>query len=111
MDLGGGSLSGLAGLPHVGDVGSRGDPNTVRRMVAEMITLVTEREARFRASGIDSMATYRAMRGVRRDPADDRFGDAFLVIDGWGAFRHRLRGARAARCWPSPSRACPTACT
>lgn len=86
VDLGGGALSGLAALPHVGDVATRGDPNAVRRMIAEMTTIVNKREARFRRLGVESMAAYRSMRAAGQLP-DDRFGDVFLVIDGWGAFR------------------------
>ena len=44
LDFGGGSLAGLAGLPHVGSVASRGDMDAVRRTVAEVAAVVRSRE-------------------------------------------------------------------
>ncbi|MEU8889012.1 type VII secretion protein EccCa [Streptomyces sp. NPDC048442] len=94
LDFGGGGLSAVAGLPHVGGVASRLDPERVRRTVAEVSGVLTAREEYFRAAGVDSVATYRAMRA--RDGAEvagmvadsgRRWGDVFLVIDGWGNFR------------------------
>jgi len=91
LDFGGGTLSSLNGLPHVGGVASRLEPDVVRRMIAEMNALLHEREQRFRDLGIDSMTEFRnrKRRGEARDSklAEDRFGDVFLVIDGWAAFR------------------------
>src|SRR5262249_34175952 len=40
LDFGGGTLAGLAGLPHVGGVASRHDANRVRRTVAELQVLL-----------------------------------------------------------------------
>jgi len=53
------------------------------------------REARFRRLGIDSIADYRH-RSVR-DAAvsDDPYGDVFLVIDGWAAFRQEFEALEA----------------
>ncbi|WP_459545892.1 type VII secretion protein EccCa [Nocardia sp. X0981] len=98
IDLGGGSLAGLAGLPHVGSVSSRLEVDQVRRTVAEMTMLLRQREERFRALGIENMADYRRRTagdtaGSRQNAGridDDRFGDVFLVIDGWGAFREEF---------------------
>ncbi len=91
VDLGGGSLGSIAGLPHVGGVATRARPDLVRRMLAEVVTVVGERETRFRDLGVESMVDYRR-RQRAGDPAvaDDRFGDVFLVIDGWGAFREEF---------------------
>jgi S-DNA-T family DNA segregation ATPase FtsK/SpoIIIE len=77
----------------------------VRRTVGEVATLLTERERRFSAAGIESMAAYRrhraaagaggaggpggpggataALGGAGSDP----WGDVFLVIDGWATVR------------------------
>ncbi|MFD4182314.1 type VII secretion protein EccCb, partial [Rhodococcus sp. NPDC058514] len=95
LDFGGGTLAGLAGLPHVGSVANRLDVDRVRRTVAEMNTIVRQREHRFRELGIDSMAEFRRLRSL--DPAtggagavgvsEDPFGDVFLVIDGWPSIR------------------------
>ncbi|BCJ32427.1 type VII secretion protein EccC [Actinocatenispora sera] len=89
LDFGGGGLSTLRELPHVGGNAGRMDTNQVRRTVAELRTLLAEREARFTANGIDSMATYRRMK---RDGkfTEDRFGDVFLVIDGLVTLRNEF---------------------
>ncbi|EWC59340.1 FtsK/SpoIIIE family protein, putative EssC component of Type VII secretion system [Actinokineospora spheciospongiae] len=73
LDLGGGTLGPLAGLPHVGDVAGRTDPDRVRRIITECTDLLVERERQFLAEGFDSMAEARRA-GVP---------DVFLVIDGW----------------------------
>lgn len=89
LDFGGGTLSGLAGLPHVGVVAGRSEADRVRRTVAELAGLVTEREAAFRAERIESMRQFRDRRAAL-PPAEERlarFGDVFLVVDGWGAIR------------------------
>ena len=91
LDLGGGTLAGLAGLPHVGAVAGRGEPELVRRTVAEVTALLAGRERWFREAGVDSMADLRARR--RRGElapgtgGSDLLGDVFLVVDGWHAFR------------------------
>ncbi len=97
LDFGGGTMVGLEGLPHVGAVASRMEEDTVRRTVAEMVGIVRRREASFRRLGVESMAEFRRLRsvdaagdqtaaGVQADP----FGDVFLVIDGYGAFRQEF---------------------
>ncbi|MGA4785923.1 type VII secretion protein EccCa [Nocardia sp. AB354] len=94
LDFGGGTLSGLEGLPHVGSVAGRLDVDKVRRTISEMTTIVRQREMRFRQLGIESMADFRRLRGT--DPAsspaaagahEDPFGDVFLVVDGFGSIR------------------------
>ncbi|MET0700818.1 MAG: type VII secretion protein EccCb, partial [Mycobacterium sp.] len=65
LDFGGGGLSMLAELPHVGAVVGRRDADLVRRTVAEVAAVL-----RNRASGT---------------AAPD--GDVFLVVDGWHAVR------------------------
>ncbi|MFP3987541.1 type VII secretion protein EccCa [Streptomyces sp. E11-3] len=97
LDFGGGSLSSVSGLPHVGGVASRLDPERVRRTVAEVYGILTRREEYFRSAGIDSIATYRRMR-QRGDISvtDQPWGDVFLVIDGWGNFRNDYEGLEPA---------------
>ncbi|WP_454793383.1 type VII secretion protein EccCb [Mycolicibacterium lutetiense] len=85
LDFGGGTLSALQALPHVGAVAGRADTDLVRRTVAEMQALVNAREARFTALGIGSMAEYRTRRDAGE--VDDPRGDVFLIIDGWSTFR------------------------
>ncbi|WP_336659088.1 type VII secretion protein EccCa [Leucobacter sp. USHLN153] len=81
----GGSFAGLRGLPHLAGLATRGEPEVIRRTVAEVTSLLNAREAFFRTEGIDSMDTYRARR--ERGEADDGYGDIFLVIDGWATLR------------------------
>jgi S-DNA-T family DNA segregation ATPase FtsK/SpoIIIE len=86
LDFGGGGLSGLAGMPHVGSVASRLDRDRVTRTVAELSGLLLRREQQFAQHGIESMAAYRRDRRAGKF-ADDPFGDVFLVIDGWFTLR------------------------
>ncbi len=99
LDFGGGSLAGLAGLPHVGSVCGRGDVDGVRRTIAEVAGVVRAREARFARHGIESMRDYRSRRAEwlrtgrtlpDEDLADDRHGDVFLILDGIAALRADL---------------------
>jgi len=85
LDFGGGTFSPLAALPHVAGVGTRAEPDVVRRILAEVQGVVDRREAYFRAHGIDSIETYRSRRAAGR--ADDGYGDVFLVVDGWSTLR------------------------
>ncbi|WP_026360383.1 type VII secretion protein EccC [Amycolatopsis nigrescens] len=89
VDLGGGTLAGLADLPHVGGVAvARREPDKARRIIAELNGLANEREGRFGAMGIDSMAEFRNRKRRGEISAEqDPFGDAFLVVDGWRALR------------------------
>ena len=64
LDFGGGGLSDLAGLPHVGTVAGRSNADLVRRTVVEILAVLRRREA--------------AGTG-----AEDPYGDVLLVIDGW----------------------------
>ncbi|MGV0741288.1 type VII secretion protein EccCa [Mycolicibacterium sp. XJ870] len=94
LDLGGGALAALRPLPHVGAVAGRRDVDLARRTVAELETLVREREKRFRSLGIDSMAEYRTRRtgaGADADP----FGDVFLIVDGWSTLRAEFESLEA----------------
>ncbi|MFC4785548.1 type VII secretion protein EccCa [Nocardioides sp. MAHUQ-72] len=85
LDFGGGTFAPLTKLPHVAGVGTRSEPDVVRRILAEVQGVVDRREAYFRAQGIDSIETYRSRRAAGR--ADDGYGDVFLVVDGWSTLR------------------------
>jgi S-DNA-T family DNA segregation ATPase FtsK/SpoIIIE len=89
VDFGGGTLEALAGLPHVGAVASRLEPERVRRLIGHVEEVLAEREALFRERGVDSVATFRA---IKRDGdlAGANGADIVLVIDGWAAFRERF---------------------
>ncbi|MFF2010885.1 type VII secretion protein EccCa [Streptomyces sp. NPDC058195] len=88
LDFGGGGLNSVSGLPHVGGVASRLDPERVRRTVAEVYGIMARREEYFRGAGIDSIAAFREGRARGEIPVTDQpWGDVFLLIDGWGSFR------------------------
>jgi DNA segregation ATPase FtsK/SpoIIIE, S-DNA-T family len=89
LDFGGGALTSLRGWPHVGAVAGRADSEMAQRMVARIETIIRSRETLFRDHGIDSMAEYRRLK-TRRDPLCDRFGDVFLVVDGWSGVRREF---------------------
>lgn len=81
VDLGGGTVAQLAGLPHVGTVADRGDPDLVRRTVAEVAGLVTRRERLFRDAGLTSVEAFRTRRAAGDFP-DEPATDVLLVVDG-----------------------------
>src|ERR1700722_4828137 len=83
LDFGGGTLSGLSGLPHVGGVAVRSGGDQVRRTVAELSALLEQRERSFAEHGIGTIAAYRQLGAA----AGDGFGDVFLVVDGWLTLR------------------------
>jgi DNA segregation ATPase FtsK/SpoIIIE, S-DNA-T family len=89
IDFGGGTLASLDGLPHSGGVAGRREPDIVRRILAEVSSVLATREHRFRLLGIDSIADYRA-RKQRGELPEDLFGDVFLVVDGWHSFRQEF---------------------
>jgi len=66
LDFGGGTLAGVAGLPHIGGVAARQDTTAVRRTVAEFVALLADRE--------------RTRDGQPR-------AHVFLVVDGWSTLR------------------------
>jgi DNA segregation ATPase FtsK/SpoIIIE, S-DNA-T family len=85
LDFGGGTLAALAGLPHVGGIAGRLDPERISRTVAEVRDLITRRERTFAELAIDGMPAYRELRA--RQQVHDPFGDVFLVVDGWASLR------------------------
>ncbi len=89
LDFGGGSLGGLATMPHVGGVAARLDATRVRRTVAEVQSVLIRREKEFAERGIESIAAYRRMR-ASGEIAGDGFGDVFLVVDGWLTLRQEF---------------------
>lgn len=86
LDLGGGGLGPLAGLPHVGTVADRRRSDLVRRVVAEVVATVDRREQLFAAHGITGIEEFRARRAAG-DLPDEPCTDLLLVVDGWSALR------------------------
>ncbi|WKE69355.1 type VII secretion protein EccCa [Streptomyces sp. WP-1] len=88
LDFGGGGMAAVSGLPHVGGIASRLDPERVRRTVSEVYGVLRRREEYFRASGIASIQDFRTRRERGEISVTDQpWGDVFLLIDGWGNFR------------------------
>jgi S-DNA-T family DNA segregation ATPase FtsK/SpoIIIE len=85
LELSGGSWTSLASLPHVAGIGTRSEPDVVRRILAEVTAMVDRREAYFRANAIESIDSYRSRRA--QGLADDGYGEVFLVVDGWSGLR------------------------
>ncbi|MBI1758908.1 MAG: type VII secretion protein EccCa [Actinobacteria bacterium] len=86
LDFGGGTLAPLLGLPHVGSVAGRLEPDLIRRTLAEIGSLLESRERMFTEHRVDSMTTYRRLTREGALPRDG-YGDVFLVVDGWGVLR------------------------
>ncbi|MGV0742987.1 type VII secretion protein EccCa [Mycolicibacterium sp. XJ870] len=97
LDFGGGTLSSMAKLPHVGGVAGRMDADAIRRTVAEVAGVLRAREQLFRDLGIESMRDFRQRKArlatlppaeAARDPlSQDKFGDVVLVVDGWASIK------------------------
>ncbi|MFC4085723.1 type VII secretion protein EccCb, partial [Amycolatopsis samaneae] len=88
LDMGGGALAPIAGLPHVSGYATRRDAQRCRRVVAELTALLEQREEFFAAQGIESMAAFRARRAELTESTDGReFGDVFLFVDNWTTIR------------------------
>ena len=87
VDLGGGALAQLSGLPHVGGVAHRGDPERIRRTVAEVAGELRRRQAAFHAAGIVSVEQARGRTVTRRGREVAEYPDILLVVDGWQVLR------------------------
>ena len=83
IDLLGGGLSGLEGLPHVGGMAGRGDRERVRRTVEEVRAMLTERERVMRERRLDSLEQFRAAHSAGAVP-EIAAADVVLLIDGYG---------------------------
>jgi S-DNA-T family DNA segregation ATPase FtsK/SpoIIIE len=55
-------------------------------MVTQFEAIIRSRETLFRDHAIQSMAQYRLLK-ARQDKTCDRFGDVFLIVDGWATLR------------------------
>ncbi len=88
LDFGGGTFAPLSALPHVAGVGTRSEPDVVRRIVAEVNGVVDRREAYFRANShrlhrdlpVAAGAGSRRRRVRRRVPRHRRLEHAALRL-------------------------------
>ncbi|MFD4016443.1 type VII secretion protein EccCa [Streptomyces sindenensis] len=86
LDLVGGGLQALSGLPHVGGIAGRADRERAARTVEEVRTMLALREDLFREHGIDSVDQLRTLHAAGRVP-ELASAEILLVIDGFGALR------------------------
>ncbi|WP_237325971.1 type VII secretion protein EccCa [Streptomyces sp. CBMAI 2042] len=86
LDLVGGGLQALSGLPHVGGIAGRADRERAARTVEEVRTMLGLREDLFREHGIDSVEQLRTLHAAGRLP-ELASAEILLVIDGFGALR------------------------
>lgn len=85
--LSGPDLNVVETLPHVGGFAREIDPEQVKRIIAEMLTLIEEREQAFSRLRLTlNKLRERKFGGVEGPVPDDPFGDVYLVIDGWPTF-------------------------
>ncbi|MER6843799.1 type VII secretion protein EccCa [Streptomyces platensis] len=86
LDLVGGGLQALSGLPHVGGIAGRADRERAARTVEEVRNMLAVREDLFREHGIDSVEQLRDLHAAGRLP-QLASAEIVLVIDGFGALR------------------------
>ncbi|MFF5706810.1 type VII secretion protein EccCa [Streptomyces sp. NPDC012794] len=89
LDLAGGGLAALAGLPHVGGIAGRADRERAARTVAEVRAMLATREALFREHSIDSVDQLRMLRSQGR-LTELASTDIVLLVDGYGALREEF---------------------
>ncbi|KIE25551.1 cell division protein FtsK [Streptomyces sp. MUSC 125] len=86
LDLVGGGLAALSGLPHVGGIAGRTDRERAARTVEEVRGMLAAREEFFRAHGIDSVERLRELRAEGGLP-ELSSTEIVLIVDGFGALR------------------------
>jgi S-DNA-T family DNA segregation ATPase FtsK/SpoIIIE len=92
LDLGGGELSWLRGLHHVGAVISGdGDVYSIGRMISHVQHIMNRRASQWAAARVNTVDEWRQRRfGAPSMPAaavpDDGYGDVYLVINGFDKF-------------------------
>ncbi|WP_406148911.1 type VII secretion protein EccCa [Streptomyces sp. NBC_01012] len=86
LDLVGGGLQALSGLPHVGGIAGRADRERAGRTVEEVRNMLASREDLFREYGIDSVEQLRTLHAAGRLP-QLASAEIVLVVDGFGALR------------------------
>ncbi|GEL16250.1 type VII secretion protein EccC [Pseudonocardia asaccharolytica] len=94
LDFGGGGLAALAGLPHVGTVADRQQPDLVRRTLAEVNAVLTRRERLFRDAGLGAVEEFRTRR-ARGEFAGEPATDLLLVLDGYLTLRAEFEDLEA----------------
>ncbi|MFA5712127.1 type VII secretion protein EccCb [Mycolicibacterium sp.] len=88
IDLGGGKLQNMTGLPHVSGVAGQGSDERIGRILSELERLLAFRVRNWELAGID-LTEYRARKfgGRAGDFPDDGYGDVFLMVDNLQALK------------------------
>ncbi|GGT08729.1 type VII secretion protein EccCa [Streptomyces chromofuscus] len=86
LDLVGGGLQALSGLPHVGGVAGRADRERAARTIDSVRAMLDQREELFRIHSIDSLEQLRTLRAAGR-VTELASTEIVLLIDGFGALR------------------------
>ena len=87
LDLGGGLLSQLAGLPHVGAIAGGGDPAAAARLLGDIQAVIEERADRPLSEGAGDGGDT-AGAGAGAGATDD--SDVFLLVDDIGQLRQTM---------------------
>jgi S-DNA-T family DNA segregation ATPase FtsK/SpoIIIE len=86
LDLVGGGLQALSGLPHVGGIAGRADRERAARTIDSVRAMLDQREELFRIHNIDSLEQLRTLRAAGR-VRELASTEIVLLIDGFGALR------------------------
>ncbi len=86
LDLAGGGLAALTGLPHVGGVATATQPDLVARLLEELTGMLATRERLVREHDLDSLATLRRRHAEGLLP-ELPCADVVLLVDGYGLLR------------------------
>ncbi|WP_217239971.1 type VII secretion protein EccCa [Streptomyces sp. AC555_RSS877] len=86
LDLVGGGLQALSGLPHVGGIAGRADRERAARTIDSVRAMLDQREELFRIHNIDSLEQLRTRRAAGQVP-ELASTEIVLLIDGFGALR------------------------
>ncbi|MEV7996536.1 type VII secretion protein EccCa [Streptomyces sp. NPDC086077] len=86
LDLVGGGLQALSGLPHVGGIAGRADRERAARTIDSVRAMLDQREELFRIHSVDSLEQLRTLRAGGR-VTELASTEIVLLIDGFGALR------------------------
>ncbi|MCH9736861.1 MAG: type VII secretion protein EccCb [Actinomycetia bacterium] len=88
IDLGGGKLQNMAGLPHVSGVAGQGNMEKIGRVLSEVERLLADRMRHWEMAGI-TLEEFRARKfaGKPGEVPEDGHGDIFFIIDNLAALK------------------------
>ena len=88
IDLGGGKLQNMSGLPHVSGVAGQGNEERLTRILSEVERLLASRVRNWELAGID-LTEFRARKfaGKPGEVPEDGYGDVFLFVDKMAALK------------------------